>query len=97
MSTRDKFIARMKSQLDDWGAELDRLESAAENARADLRHKYRQAIEELREKQAAAETRLGEISNAGEETWDELRDEVERAWTAFKASLDTLRDFSDHS
>ena len=97
MSTRDKFIARMKAQLDELGAELHKLEAKAENTRSDLRDKYRQTMEELREKQAAAETRLGEIRHAGEETWEELKDEVERAWTAFKAGLDAVRDFSDHS
>ena len=97
MPTRDKFIARMKAQLDAWGAELDRLESRAEHTQADIRHKYRQTIAELRDKQAAAENKLGEIEHAGEQSWAELKDEVERAWAAFKVSLDALRDFSDHS
>jgi len=97
MPTRDKFIARMKAQLDAWGAELDKLESRAEHTREDLRDKYRQAIAELRDKQAAAEHKLGEIEHAGEQTWDDLKDDVERAWAAFKVSLDALRDFSDHS
>ena len=97
MSTRDKFIARMKSQLDAWGAELHQLESRAGDARADLGDRYRQTIRELRDKQAAAEHKLREIEHAGEETWEDLRDEVERVWAALKASLDALREFSDHS
>ncbi len=97
MPTRDKFIARMKAQLDAWRAELDKLESRTEHMQADLRDKYRQTIAELRDKQAAAETRLGEIEHAGEQTWADLKEEVEKAWAAFKVSLDALRDFSDHS
>jgi hypothetical protein len=45
----------------------------------------------------AAETKLEEIGRAGEESWEDLKDEVERTWTAFKASIDAFRDFSNHS
>ena len=95
--TRDKYIARMKSQLDAWGAELHELESRAEHARAELRDKYRRTVEELRDTHAAAENKLRAIEHAGEESWEDLKDEVERAWAAFKVSLDALRDFSDRS
>ena len=97
MSKRDKFVARMKSQLDEAKAELHELESKAGNAQADVRDKYRKTIGELREKRVAAETTLEEIRRAGEETWEDLKDEAERTWTAFKAGVDAFRDFSDHS
>ena len=35
MPTRGKFIARMRSQLDAWSAELDKLESRTGHARAE--------------------------------------------------------------
>lgn len=97
MSKRDKFIARLKSQLDEWTAELRELEYKAEQAGANVGHKYRQAIDELREKRADAETKLEQVKHAGEETWEDIKDEAERAWTAFKAGVDAFRDFSDHS
>ena len=97
MSKRDKFIARMKSQLEEGKAELHKLESKLENAQAGVRDKYRQIIEELHEKRLAAETKLEEIEHAGEEVWEDLREEAERTWTAFKAGMDVFRDFSDHS
>ena len=97
MSKRDKYIARMKSQLGEWKAELQELESKAGNAQADVKDKYRKTIEELYEKRVAAETKLEEIGRAGEESWEDIKDEVERTWTAFKASVDAFRDFSNHS
>jgi chromosome segregation ATPase len=97
MSTRDRFIARMKAQLDEWSAEIHALEAKLDDVEAGARDRYRKALEELRGKRAAAETKLDELRHAGEETWEELRDEAERAWTAFKAGMDAVRDFSDHS
>ena len=97
MSKRDKFIARMKSQLDESKAELHDLESKAGNVQADVRDKYQRIIEELHEKRVAVETKLEEIGRAGEDAWEGLKDETDRTWTAFKASINAFRDFSDHS
>ncbi len=97
MSKRDKFIARMKLQLEEGKAELHRLESEAGNAQAGIREKYLQTIDELREKRVAAETKLEQIERSGEEVWEDLKDEAERTWTAFKAGMDVFRDFLDHS
>ena len=78
MSKRDKFIARMKSQLEEAKAELHKLESKVGNAQASVREKYWQTIEELREKRVAAETKLEEIEHAGEEVWEDLKDVLRR-------------------
>ena len=97
MSKQDNFIAKMRSRLDEWNAELHELETRAGSVEAYARDKYRHALEELREKRVAAEIKLEEIRHAGEETWEEVRDDAENTWTAFKAALDAFRDFSDHS
>jgi len=97
MSSQDNFIAKMKTRLDEWNAELHELEARAGSAEAYARDRYRHALEELREKRGAAEMKLEEIRHAGEETWEDVRDDAERTWTAFKAALDAFRDFSDHS
>jgi len=97
MPTRDRFIARMKAQLDDWSAELHSLEGKAGHLREDLRDSYRHAVQELHDRLTAVEARLGEIGHAGDDRWEHLRDEVERASKAFRAGLDAIREFSDHS
>ncbi len=97
MSKRDKFIARMKSQLEEGKAELYKLESKVGNAQEGVREKYLQTIRGLREKWVAAETKLEQIERSGEEVWGDLEEEAERTWTAFKAGMDVFRDFLDHS
>jgi DNA repair ATPase RecN len=97
MSKRDKFIARMKSQLDEVKEELHKLELKVGNTQAGVRDKYWKTIEELREKRLAAETKLEEIERSGEEAWEDLKDEAERTWKAFKAGVEVFREFSNHS
>lgn len=97
MSKRDAYIAAMKARLDEWSAELHRLEAKAEKAEANVADRYRRAIAELREKRDDAEAKLDEIRHAGEDAWEDLKDEAEKTWTAVKAALDVFRDFSDRS
>jgi hypothetical protein len=40
MSTRDDYIAKMKTQLDAWNAEIDALEDKASDVRVDVKVKY---------------------------------------------------------
>lgn len=97
MSTRSKFIARIKSQLDEGKSELHQLEARARNAQADIQEKYHHAAEELHKKRLLTEMKLEEIGQSSEEAWHEFKDDAEKAWAAFKAGLDAFRDFSDHS
>ena len=97
MSKRLNFVDKMKRQLDAWTAELHELEMKVEDFEERAGERYRHAIAELHERRVAAETKLEEIRNAGEEVWQDLTEEAEKTRAAFKAGLDALRDFSDHS
>jgi DNA repair ATPase RecN len=97
MSKRDAFIASLKAQLDEWSEDLRKLEARVGKAETGVADKYRHAIAELHEKRAAAEAKLEALRHSSEETWEDHKDDAERIWTAFKAGLDVLRDFSDHA
>jgi predicted nucleic acid-binding Zn-ribbon protein len=95
MSRKDDFIAGMQSRLAQWGAELSRLEAKLEGAEARVKDRYLHAVQSLRDKHRAIESKLDKIGR--EDSWEELRDEVERIQVAFKAGMEAIRDFSDHS
>ena len=48
MSERDAYVEKMKAKLDEWNAEIDRLEAKARGAEADARLRYNKQIESLR-------------------------------------------------
>ena len=97
MSKQAEFVERMKSLLAKATAELHRLESRTEDLQSNASDKYRQAIDELHEKRIQAEDLLKNIERARESVWEHHSAEIEKTWTAFRAGIDTLHDFSDHS
>lgn len=61
MSDRDAYVDKMKAKIDEWNADLAKLEARSRGAEADMRVKYDQQIKELREQRERAEKRLKEL------------------------------------
>lgn len=80
MARRDEYLEKFKSQLDQWNAELAKLEAKANEAQADARLRYESEIEELRQRREEARERMKELERAGEDAWDGFRENAEKAW-----------------
>ncbi|AGA32844.1 putative conserved coiled coil protein [Thioalkalivibrio nitratireducens DSM 14787] len=95
MSDRDAYLEKMKARIDEWNAEVARLEAKAREAEADMRLKYDAQLKEMREQRDALEERLRDMQRAGEESWRRVRDGMEAAWDemtrAFREAADRFR------
>ena len=91
MSKKDDVVNKMKRQLDDWKAEIDRLEDTVKKVKSDLKAKYEGQIRELREKRNEGEKKLEELRASGEDAWDRVRKETEHAWAAIKDAVNTFK------
>jgi chromosome segregation ATPase len=95
MSDRDQYIEKMKARLDEWNADLAKLEAQARSAEADMKMQYDRQIEELRRQRDQAEKQLRELRTAGDESWERLRKGMEAAWDdmsrAFRDAADRFR------
>lgn len=94
MSKRDEYIERMKLQLDELDAKMDKLEAKAKVAKEDMRAKYKEEMVLLREKSRLAKGKLQEVKAAGEDKWDsvvtemeKVRDAVIHSYNYFKSQL----------
>ena len=58
MTKRDEFVEKMKRRLDEWNAEINRLDEKVQEVKADLKEKYASQIEELRKKGDEIEKKL---------------------------------------
>ena len=94
MSKRDEYIAKMKLQLDELDAKMDKLEAKATVAKEDVRAKYREEMAKLREQSKLAKGKLQEVKAAGEDTWEvvvkemeKVRDAVIHSYNYFKSQL----------
>lgn len=86
MSTRDEYVAKLKTQLDEWSSEIGVLEEKARDVKAEALVKYQEQLSALRVKRDEGEAKLEEIKAAGESSWEQLKIETENVWQAFKDS-----------
>lgn len=87
MSMKDAYEQKLQAQLDEWGAEIDKLKAKADNAEADAQLEYYKQIEELRSMQETATNKLAELKDAGDDAWEDLKAGIDSAWDSLGNSL----------
>ena len=61
MANRDEYIAKMKAQLDEWNADLGKLEDKMEAASDATKERMAPYLENMRDARDAATKKLGEL------------------------------------
>lgn len=79
---RDAFVERIKSSLDAWNAEIDRLQARTREAEADARERYDTQIREMKAQRDHAEEELAKAMKASEAAWKDMGEGMTSAWTA---------------
>lgn len=87
MSMKETYEQKLQAQLDEWGAEIDKLKAKAAKAEADAQLEYYKQIEELRSMQEAANAKLAELKAAGDDAWEDLKAGIESAWDSLGTAL----------
>ena len=91
MAKRDEYIAKMKIQLDELDAKMDKLEAKAKEAKEDARAKYKEEIANLRQQSRLAQGKLEELKASREEKWDDMVAEMERIRDAIAHSYNYFK------
>jgi hypothetical protein len=95
MSKRDAYIEKMKARIDEWNADIDKLEAKAREARADMKIEYQEQLSAMRLEREKARGKLHELQEATEDAWEGLREGMESAWEsmakAFKDAADRFK------
>lgn len=87
MTTRDAYIEKMKTQLDELNARMERLGNTAAEAQANMRASYQKDMDQLREQSAHARAKMEELKSVGEDRWDAMVTEMEKVRDAFVHSF----------
>jgi DNA-binding protein H-NS len=91
MSTRDTYIEKTKTQLDELNAKMDKLEAKAQDAKADAQDKYKEEMAKLRHQSKLAKVKLDELITAGDDTWESMVAEMDKLGDAFKHSFNYFK------
>lgn len=79
MTTKDEFVRKMHSELDQWNNEIDALITQADKAEEHVQTEFRQQIEALHSKRDEAHKQLYELEQASENAWEDMKLGIEMA------------------
>ncbi len=92
MSTREEYVAQLKTKLDEWSAEIDKLEAMARQRKAQAEKDYQAHIAELKSKRDAAAEKLQEIQGASGDAWESLKAGTQCIWDDLKKTVSQSKD-----
>ena len=87
MTSKDAYIEKMKTQLDELNGSMDELEAKAQEAKEDARDKYQAEMAKLHKQSKLALEKLDELKAAGDDTWQNMFAETEKVRDAFVHSF----------
>jgi len=77
---KDTYEKKMQAQLDQWKAEIDKLQAQSREASADMQAKYQEQIKDLREQRSEMEAQYDKIQAASTEAWKDFKTGADQAW-----------------
>lgn len=87
MTTRTDYIEKMKTQLDELNASMNKLDEKTADAKEEARAKYKEEMAKLRHQSKLAVAKLEDMKASTEDTWDNMVTEMEKVRDAFTHSF----------
>ena len=91
MASRDEYLEKFKAKLDEWNAEIDRLEAIARAAQAEMQAEYQEQLDALRRTRDEALKEYDRVQNATVDAWDAMVQGTEKAWQVWADAFDKAR------
>ena len=88
MADKDDYIAKAKARMDQWNAEIEKLQAKASEAEADAKIQYEKQIAELRKQRDEAEAKIKEIGDASDDAWQEMKKGLDSAWDSMSSAFE---------
>lgn len=91
MMQRDEYIQKLKTQLDEWNAEMAKWEAKAASAQADARPEYERQLETFRRQRDEGLEQMRKLQAAAGNAWQEFARGTEEAWKKMQESFEKAR------
>jgi hypothetical protein len=88
---RDAYVEKLKMKMDEYTAEIDRLQTGAHEAQMTGVASYQKYVIELQAKHQVLKEKMVELHHAGEGAWEEVKNGVDTAWKTLEESLETAK------
>ncbi len=87
MGLKEAYLEKREAELNEWDAEIKKLEAKAAKAKAVTKIQYYEHLRSLRTKRETAQEKLLELKKASGEAWKSVKVGVESAWQDLKSGL----------
>ena len=87
MASQSAWEKKFEAQIDEWRADIAKMQARAKHASADAQMVYEKEIARLKERQAEAEVELKKLRASGDEAWDDVRKGAEASWDAMSRAM----------
>lgn len=87
MTQKSIYIEKMKAQLDELNASMNKMDAKTQEVRDDARAVYRKEMAKLRHQSQLAVAKLDDMKTASEETWESMVADMEKVRDAFTHSF----------
>lgn len=90
-TNKDAYTEKLQAQIDQWTAEVEKLEAKARESKADAKIEIEENVGDAKKRLEAAKTKAREVRNASGEAWQELKAGTESAFESLKEAVDRAR------
>jgi transposase len=87
MSKKELYKQKMRAQLDEWEAEVDKFKAKASGASANVQLELNKNINAMKDKIEQGKSKLAEIADASEDSWESIKAGVDSAWDSLGAAV----------
>lgn len=92
MIERKEYIARIKTKLDEWDDELEKLEDRAREASGDAAEHWERHKMELQEVLLEMQERIDELRDGVGDAWGDVKGGLDEAWGKVSKDLEAMTD-----
>ncbi len=91
MINRDEYVKKLKSQLDQWNAEVAKWEAQAKTAQAGMQAEYQKQLGLYRSRRDEAISQLRKVQSASADAWADMMRGTDEAWKKMQEAFNQAR------
>ena len=91
MTTKDDYIKKMHSRLDQINNEIDKLVARKEQLEEVGRAEFMKQMDDLRHRRDEALEKLRQIQDASGSAWEDIKSGLEMAWDSIAQAIESAR------
>jgi uncharacterized coiled-coil DUF342 family protein len=91
MDTKDEFVRKMHSKLDQWNNEIDALIAKVDQTEERFHAELHQQIAALHSKRDEGHKQLYELEQASESAWEDMKLGIEMAWEDISEAINSAK------